>query len=109
MTILAEKRWHGWVRGPASEALRRHGSAVTCAGNGWREMAAGMTKDDGTTCLPNGGAECDRVATGFGHGRSGAGKVAAASDRWCRRLYGEGVWLRCPSQVEGGTERGARC
>jgi hypothetical protein len=50
----------GRVRRPASEALGWHGSAVTCAGNGWHEMAAGTVKDDGAARLPGGGAKRGR-------------------------------------------------
>jgi hypothetical protein len=44
-------------------------------------------------CLPGGGAERGRAATGFGHGRSGAGRVAAASDRRCRPGHGRSAPL----------------
>jgi hypothetical protein len=44
------------VRRLVSEALKRHGSAATYVGNIWREMAAGMAKDDGAVRLPGGGA-----------------------------------------------------
>jgi hypothetical protein len=81
---------------------------MTYTGNGWREMAAGTMKDDSMVRLPGGGAEHGRAVTGFGHGRSGAGRVAAVSD-WRvgpdtggRHLYCAGTWQCCPVQVESG-------
>jgi hypothetical protein len=44
----------------------------------------GSWSGDHEARLPGGGAERGRAATGFGHGRSGAGRVATASDRRCR-------------------------
>jgi hypothetical protein len=108
MTALPVEEWrHGRIRQPALEALGRHGSAATCTGNGWREMAAGTVRQCATR-IPGGGAEHSRAAMGFKHGRSSAGRVVAASDRLCRRFYGAGAWQRYPGQAEGGVARGAR-
>jgi hypothetical protein len=92
----------GRVRRLASEVLRRHGSAVTYTGNGWREMAAGTVKDDDVARLPDGRVERGRAATGFGHRRLGAGRVAVALDRRCRPGHGRSAPLWHGCMVPGG-------
>jgi hypothetical protein len=81
----------GAARLPGGGAER--GRVATCAGNGWREMAASMAKDDGASCSPSRGVEHGWAATGFRHRRSGAGRVVAASDRRCRAGHGRSTPL----------------
>jgi hypothetical protein len=46
MAFPAEEWRRDQIRRPASEALGRHGSVVTCVGNRWREMVAGTVREE---------------------------------------------------------------